>query len=221
MVLSKEEISLRNIVYKRKHRDKLREDSKKWYNNNKEHVLNLQKKRRLNLKIEALNLIGDCKCSICGDTNINHLTIDHIKNDGNYYRKNSKYSKTGTIHLSIVKERLTEEEFKSLRVLCWNHNASYNRGYLDLPEGKQTVKQKYYTKLWKETFNFFGPCKTCGETDLKFLTISHIHNNGAKRRRNGEGVGKALIQRFRKQNWPESLKLDYCLECWNCNSSRR
>jgi hypothetical protein len=94
--------------------------------------------------------------------------------------------------------------------------------YLNLPLMEQSKDQKFRTKLHKEAFSFFGPCKTCGNNNLIYLTISHIHNDGAERRRNGEERGGAkLLQKFRNLGWPESLKEDFCLECFNCNCSRK
>jgi hypothetical protein len=47
---------------------------------------------------------------------------------------------------------------------------------------------------------------------------SYIKNT--ERRRNGEGRGIRLLVDFRRQGWPESLKEDFCLECFNCNCGR-
>jgi hypothetical protein len=91
---------------------------------------------------------------------------------------------------------------------------------LNLPLEKQDKDQKFRIKLQKEAFNFFGPCKTCGDTNLTHLTISHIHDNGAEKRKNREGGGTKLLQKFRNLGWPESLKEDYCLECFSCNCSK-
>lgn len=85
----------------------------------------------------------------------------------------------------------------------------------------RTYIQNYNIKIWEEAFLFFGPCRFCGQKDLQFLSISHIRNDGAEKRRNGETTGVGLLKKFRKMGWPESLKEDYCLECFNCNCSKR
>jgi hypothetical protein len=201
---NKDWITPRNKEYRDLHKDEARE---------------YQKKYNLSLKIEALKLIGGCKCVICGDEDISHLTIDHVDGKGGYYRKIDGRS-SGRLHQAIIREKLTEVELKNLQVLCWNHNSSRTREYLDLPFEKQTRSQRGRSKIWKEAFKFFGPCD-CGISDLKFLTISHVHNDGAERRRNGESMGQALLIKFRKMGWPESLKEDFCLECWCCNCGRQ
>ena len=173
------------------------------------------RERIKDLRIQAFNLIGGCFCAICGDTNLNHLTIDHISNNGNIDRKNGLRS--GKIAHRIVNGEYND--LKNLRVLCHNHNFSRFREYLDLKPEEQKPKQRYRTKLWRSAFDFFGPCH-CGISDLKFLTISHIHNDGAEQRRNGEKSGAELLAEFRKMGWPELLKKDFCLECCNCNFER-
>ena len=164
-----------------------------------------------------MNIIsnGKPKCERCGITDLKLLTIDHIDESG-YLDK-----KSGITHLyrSIVNGNYPKEKLSNLRVLCYNHNLSGPRKYLDLSYEKQNYHKRDETKLWKEAFNFFGGCK-CGITDIKFLTISHIHNDGAERRKNGEPSATDLIRKFRKMEWPEKLKKDYCLECFNCNCSR-
>jgi len=176
-----------------------------------------RKEFNLKLKISAFNKIGGPRCIICGDQNISHLTIDHIDSTGNLDKKNGLYS--GKLYAAIVSRYYKNTE--NLRVLCYNHNCSRSRDYLDIPREKQNVYQRYRTKLWKEAFDFFGPC-SCGISELRFLTMSHIHNDGGEQRRLGNhprsGIG--LIKRFRKLGWPQSIKEDFCLECWNCNCGR-
>jgi len=210
--------------------------SKEWYRNNKDYRINYLKEYRMKndniikekraekrkrTKIQAMEILGGCKCVICGDKNLSHLTLDHINNDGNLYRYERRFKNISgdKIYNHIVNGSVSEVELKDLRVLCYNHNCAQRREYLDLPRESQTKIQRKRTELWREVFTFFGPCH-CGESELKFLTISHIHNNGAERRRNGEGTGVELIRYFQKLGWTQSLKEDFCLECWNCNCSR-
>jgi len=210
----------RDRKYRQLNRDKINKRLREYYEKNKTDKEKMEKiresKRRfeINQKLRALNIIGGYQCSLCDCSDINKLTIDHIDNSGHIDKKNGL-----RVARAITTNKLSEKQLTNLRVLCWNHNLSRCRKYLDLPYEKQTYGQRYAAKLWKEAFNFFGPCH-CGESELKFLTISHIHNDGAERRRKGEKVGIGLIIKFRKASWPESLKKDYCLECANCNCSK-
>ena len=195
------------------HKDKIKEYNKQHQIKDKEYRM----QKYDNLKINAYNALGGCKCEICGNTNLVHLNIDHRNNDGSNDRKKIALY---TFYRFIVNRILPEEYIKTLRVLCWNCNKGRVRDYMDIPYENQTYSQRHIHKLWKQAYEFFGPCATCGETNLKFLSISHIHDNGAERRRNGEKQGPKLLSEFRKMGWPESLKEDFCFECFNCNCSR-
>jgi hypothetical protein len=203
-------------LYRKKNREKRTQYEKEYYEKNGLAMLKHHREYTLDLKIKALEILGGCKCEFCEERRIRCLTIDHINSSGSQDRKNGLI--TSDLHRAIVNKKLTKEHLNNLRVLCWNHNSSRTREYLDLPKEKQNMGQKYRTKLWKEAFSFFGPC-SCNISDLKFLTISHINNDGAEQRRNGEQTGTNLLVNFRKLKWPESLKETYCLECWNCNCS--
>ena len=206
-----------NKEYYKENREELLEQTKEYINRNKDIVSERRSKHLQDLKIRSLTAIGGCKCAICGNNNIEQLTIDHIDCSGHEDKKRGL--QTHRLHRAIVKGKLSEDHIKNLRCLCFNHNCSRTRGYLDLEWKDQTPNQRHQAKLWREAFVFFGPCH-CGESELKFLTISHIHNDGAERRRKGEGSAKELLVSFRKLGWPESLKENYCIECFNHNCSR-
>ena len=57
-------------------------------------------------------------------------------------------------------------------------------------------------------------CKCCGEDEPMFLSIDHIHNNGAAERKSGlyRGSGSAFYQWLRKQKFPSG----YQVLCMNC-----
>lgn len=66
------------------------------------------------LRFEVINHYGG-KCVFCGDTNINHLCIDHINNNGAKHRK-----EIGSDIISWLKKNNYPDGFQ---VLCHNHNA--------------------------------------------------------------------------------------------------
>jgi serine/threonine protein phosphatase PrpC len=206
-----------NKMYYEENREDLIKYGQEYVSKNKEKTDEYQRWYAKDLKIRTLNAIGGCRCVICGDEDLTHLTIDHIDSTGHIDKKNGLSSKR--LRQAIVKGRLPKDRLNNLRCLCFNHNCSTQRGYLDLEWKDQTASQRHQAKLWREAFAFFGPCH-CGESNLKFLTISHIHNDGAERRKKGEGSARDLLVSFRKQGWPESLKEDYCIECFNHNCSR-
>lgn len=226
-------------LYREKNKDKIRESNKIYKSTHIKQDREQQRIRRLAngttrtfldgeytwksklTKETILNLFVG-KCVVCGETDPDKLTIDHINNDGYVDRK--KYNISSSIRLvrRLIKQNWTLDNLKEkFQVLCFNHNcAKAYRKYLDLPENELSYKQKWRIKIWKEAYAFFGPC-SCGQSDLRFLTLSHIHDDGAERRRNGEKYGSDLFINFRKLEWSESIKDDFCLECFNCNCSRQ
>jgi hypothetical protein len=57
-------------------------------------------------------------------------------------------------------------------------------------------------------------CKCCGETEMKFLTIDHINNDGAEHKRSIGGVD--LYNWIIKNNFPDTFQV----LCWNCNCAK-
>jgi hypothetical protein len=194
--------------YYQNNRSRELEKSKEYYKNNR--------KIKEENRVIAFNILGGCKCTMCEESRINRLTIDHIDEMG--FLDRERDLKGWRMTNAIAAGNLTQNELKNLRVLCWNHNLGRNRKYVDLSHEERTSDQKYKVKIYEEAFNFFGPC-SCGQSNIKFLSISHIHNNGAERRREGEKTAAALLSKFRIQGWPQSLKEDFRLECFNCNCS--
>jgi hypothetical protein len=216
---NKEKRKLYQDIYYIKNLEKLKSKSKEYREKNKEKKKNTDKRYCKQIKEKAFDILGGRKCILCGVSNINFLTVDHIDEKG-YLDRPSRIGGF-PIYKKIIDKKYSEEELLNLRVLCYSCNCSRTREYMNLPQEKITTNQKYKLKLWKEAFKFFGPCKTCGEKNIKFLCISHIHNDGAERRRNGESTATHLLAKFRGLGWPESLKQDYCLECFNDNCSRK
>lgn len=59
-----------------------------------------------------------------------------------------------------------------------------------------------------------GKCACCGESEISFLDIDHINNDGASHRRK---VGRSKIERWLKKNkYPEGFQV----LCANCNASK-
>jgi hypothetical protein len=58
-------------------------------------------------------------------------------------------------------------------------------------------------------------CACCGETELVFLALDHVRNDGADHRRElaEEGRGASLARELARQGWPEG----YQVLCSNCN----
>lgn len=60
-----------------------------------------------------------------------------------------------------------------------------------------------------------GKCACCGERTPEFLDIDHIHNDGAKHRKE-VGSGNVMHKWIRKNNYPSDLQI----LCANCNQGK-
>jgi hypothetical protein len=71
----------------------------------------------------------------------------------------------------------------------------------------------YWQDVRKKFFEMYGnKCSCCGETELKFLSLDHVQNNGNDlRKKNGKGFGEYVTAT--KKYGPET----YQVLCFNCN----
>lgn len=67
------------------------------------------------------------------------------------------------------------------------------------------------------TMNAYGGhCACCGEPHVAFLSIDHINNDGAARRREGQGHGRNFYKWLRDHDYPTG----YQVLCFNCNFAK-
>lgn len=84
-----------------------------------EHCIAIQKKRSDALKNQVYDHYGGYKCSCCGESIKEFLTLDHIDNDGAEHRKGLGNSGSGRgLYLWIIKNGFP----KMFQVLCMNCN---------------------------------------------------------------------------------------------------
>jgi len=83
-------------------------------------------------------------------------------------------------------------------------------------EKKEVVRKKRHALLKKQAFEHYGgaACACCGESEMWFLTIDHINNNGAAHRKQIKGL--YFYRWLQKANYPKG----YQVLCWNCNLGR-
>ena len=83
--------------------------------------------------------------------------------------------------------------------------------------------REYARKVADEVIaHYGGRCACCGESERMFLSIDHIHNDGAEHRRqinpsaaaNGKGVN--LYGWLKKNGYPEGFQV----LCMNCNHGK-
>lgn len=70
-----------------------------------------------------------------------------------------------------------------------------------------------YKRLAMDAYG--GQCACCGVSDLVFLTLDHLADNGAAHRRElgSNSIGSGIYRWIIKQGFPEG----YQVLCFNCN----
>lgn len=90
------------------------------------------------------------------------------------------------------------------------------------PERQPVYSRSYLTKLKRQTMDAYGgKCACCSETEISFLTLDHVNDDGAEHRRQ---LGKALqaagavTYRWARDNgYPDTLQV----LCFNCQWGKR
>jgi len=123
--------------------------------------------------------------------------------------------------------------------LCNKHyqqlpqSKEYKKNYETTPQMKEyrelqvkSLERKGYKKRYaqdlktKVIVHYGGKCACCGESNLAFLTIDHVNNDGAEHRKQISSCrgGSRFYQWLIKNNFPEEPKLQVL--CWNCNHAK-
>lgn len=96
-------------------------------------------------------------------------------------------------------------------VSCTTKHADNNRRYA--LRHKARIRSKHI-ELKIEVFTKYGGtiCNCCRESNLKFLSIDHVHNNGNIHRRT-IGQKTEICKWLKKNNYPDGFQV----LCYNCN----
>jgi len=129
-----------------------------------------------------------------------------------YFRKHVGYYESRCKDcLSKINRKYYEKNRASVLVVA--------KAYRDKNPGRIRTYLGKYSKergrLMKETVvrHFGGKCACCGESDIGFLTIDHVNNDGGKHRKE---IGKAgLYMWLIRHNFPATYELQVL--CFNCN----
>lgn len=109
-----------------------------------------------------------------------------------------------------------------------DYKAAYDAAWHEKNPCKQSeYMKKYNLKLKREVMDAYGGvCACCGETELVFLTIDHIDDNGAEHRReiaamlgssNPNQGGSPTYRWLRDNGFPEGFQV----LCANCNCGKQ
>ena len=102
------------------------------------------------------------------------------------------------------------ERFRAL----WRKQQGESRA--KYPERYKAKQRRSRQKLRAEMVAAYGgKCSCCGETNIEFLTLEHINNDGAEHRASlGTGGGNKVWFDLKKRGWP---KEGFTILCWNCH----
>jgi len=202
------------------HRDQELQQCHKYYQENKDkyHQQNKIKHQILKQNILSHYSKGKICCKKCGKTNINILSIDHIKGGGIKHTKEICGSVRGG-GVYLYRWLLKNNYPKGFQVLCMN--CQFIKRQEKGECGKITIiKDKVYRD--KRKLNIIshysnGTCKCaiCGETDMRCLSLDHINNDGTEHRKIMGGSGRYTYDYLKKNNYPNDPPLQVL--CINCN----
>lgn len=111
-----------------------------------------------------------------------------------------------------------EERIKARRESCrkWGReNAEYRKKY------KKGLRAKNKLEILSHYSGGAPRCACCGETEIAFLTLDHINNDGAEHRRKEFGSNKSagtstIYGWVKRNNFPPIFEV----ACFNCNTGR-
>jgi hypothetical protein len=94
----------------------------------------------------------------------------------------------------------------------------YNQEYYPLHKEEVNNRSKAHHRANKMiVLSHYGTkCACCGESEIMFLTIDHVNNDGAKHRKE-MGSGSKTYKWLIDNNFPEGFQT----LCYNCNCGRR
>jgi hypothetical protein len=129
---------------------------------------------------------------------------------------------------SLTSEKAVEYAMRSYKKRMEDHEGrkeylATKRAWEKQDREKNGEKKRRYFNLWSlklktEVMNAYGgKCACCGETELLFLSIDHINNDGAEKRKNGEPTGATLYAKLKRLEYPRE---EYQVLCMNCNFAK-
>ena len=177
---------------------------KQWQQSNPDKMTAASARKNAKLKREVFDKYGGA-CIVCKTAELEFLTIDHVRDNGNLHRQ----TLSGPKFYRHLRDTPVSAEYQ---VLCWNHN--YAKDLCTRAPGT-TDSAKSVRNLRLLVIGAYGSkCACCSTAEISLLTIDHVHGGGVQHRANSSGP--AVLRDARDRNYPP----DYQILCHNCNASK-
>jgi hypothetical protein len=121
-----------------------------------------------------------------------------LKDLSDYYRQGKGVSRRAECKACT---KLYEIEFRRKNPESWKNRKERGK------ERDQEIREV--------VFEHYGPCTCCKESNIHFLSIDHINNDGAEHRRSIGG--QSLYLWIIRNNFPDDLQS----LCYNCNCAKQ
>lgn len=175
-----------------------------------EKCLDKIKIKRRKIKENVLLAYGE-KCNCCGESTKEFLHIDHINGNGRKHLKEIKMD----FYQWLIKNNFPSE----FQILCANCNMCKFR--YKVCSHIRKLSNNEIDEIKNKKLSCFeqygGPiCKCCGETNIEFLEMDHIENNGNEHRKKDKKSCN-LYSWLKSNNYPKGFQV----LCCNCNWGKR
>lgn len=169
-------------------------------------------------------------CTVCGETKDINKFFRAIN------RKDSYHSACKGCHTEQVRRwrKANGEKWKKItheyaKKTWWKYREAVSKWRI---KNKDAVKKRARERVIEVKMKVYSHysqgvprCKCCGETEVKFLSVDHINNDGAKHRRTmrrgkkggGTGSGTQLYYWIIRNGFPKVFQI----LCLNCNFGKR
>ena len=108
------------MAYYARNRDRIAAKGLRWVAANRARANQNQAAWNERKRTEMFAFFGD-HCALCGNSERQHLTLDHVYGDGHRHRRMSPGTRYGSIMSGIAKGTDSADRY---RILCWNCNCS-------------------------------------------------------------------------------------------------
>lgn len=232
----REELNKKSKIYYFANKENYRRIRKQWRAANKEVVTETKRKSYLKNRLNILNSQreygktiknrvmahygnGESKCVSCGFSDINALSIDHVNGNGSSHRK--EVGSGGRFYHWLIRNNYP----LGFQVLCYNCNwlkrlsQQIHIRVKNEKKNKTTIAYFLRTKLLvfqKYSGGSVPVCNSCGNANLKVLSIDHLYGKGTEERRR-VGYGNTFYIWLFKNSFPEG----YQVLCLNCQMIKR